>query len=29
LRGKMSELYPHPQIETADEPEEPPAAAMG
>ena len=29
LRGKMSELYPQPQIETADEPEEPPAAAMG
>jgi ATP-dependent Clp protease ATP-binding subunit ClpX len=29
LRGEMSELYPHPQHEAADEPEEPPAAAVG
>ena len=29
LRGAMSELYPQPQVEAADDPEEPPAAALG
>lgn len=29
LRGTMTELYPQPQVEAGDDPEEPPAAAMG
>ena len=29
LHGKMSELYPQPEDEVADEPDEPPAAAVG